>query len=378
MNTIYRQLLSPVRKDALLLEERQIPQLETSAIRYNTWQLVYTLLQEQVKAQGGNEAAAAYLHKKKPSFFNLVSQSVKQQAIQEHVIKTLHQNGIPAIVLKGTALAQQIYNNTNARNSCDIDLLIQEQDISKTHDLLSSNNISRADPTPLPFVHLRLHHATYYSEGFSRKIPIELHWNFSIPGFFKLSSEDIWAQTQKDGQGNVTLKPEMTMVLLLMHHHRHAFKEFRNLVDLFWAFYRFDEVIKWDSFADQLKKIGLIKTSYLTLQQIEQLWPQDASTLQGLQRFKAGIHKTTISKTLLNKLSSHISSFDDQHFTLKDKIIYRLALDHGHVMAISFFKSIVPPPQVIQSLYPENRKAALPLSYLRYLYWRFFTPSSTQ
>ena len=72
---------------------------------------------------------------------------------------------------------------------------------------------------PLGFLQYRLHHATYLHKQFQKAV--EIHWNFSIPGFFDLTSEHIWDGTTYGEDGKLHLTPEMTVIMLLMHHHMH-------------------------------------------------------------------------------------------------------------------------------------------------------------
>jgi hypothetical protein len=376
MDHKFLSILFPLQtRDTHRFTEEELLIMEKSAILHQVWQLMFTALQNRSRLDPSQKEVEDFLKKRKTIFLKHAATSIKQQVYQEKLINQLKKYDIPAIVLKGSSIAQSIYQTPNARSSCDIDLLIRESDIEKTDALLCQEDYRHADTVSLLFLQLRLHHTTYYSSNPSWNIPLEVHWNFTIPGFFKLSSQQIWEKTQCDKDGYHTLSAEMTFILLLMHHHRHAFKELRNLVDLTWAFYRFEEIIDWRALVKQIIRIGLVKTSYLTLSQIETLWPEQSRNLAGLQTFKAGINTTTNSQKVLNRLAANISSFEDQSFTTKDKIIYRLALDHWGNVISSFLKTILPPPRVIQRLYSDNSNWRLPFNYLRFLRWRFLGSS---
>jgi hypothetical protein len=373
MNENYLKLLSPYQDDFFITQNEEITSLERLAIRHNTWMLLYCSLRTKVgKKEEGAGVIQDYLAKNKTSFLNLAVRSIKQQAEQNRIIDSLSNHSIPAIVIKGTALAHDVYHNENSRFSYDIDLLVKERDIFAVHDVLIGNGFRRTDHLPLPFSLLRIHHTSYASIKQERNVPLEVHWNFSIPGFFQLASQDIWAEARVDEHNRYALSPDMTLILLLMHHHRHAFREFRNIVDLLWAFYRYDQVIDWGMFAAKINAINLVNTSHISVRQVEELWPQEAARLQGLQLFKKKIRKSARSVYLTKRLTHKATIYNDQSFTLTDKIVYRLALDRWQTIAASFWKSFFPSPQAIKKLTIENGPSNIVLNYLRYFYWRFF------
>lgn len=372
MDHKFLRVLFPVQSsDSIQLNRKEFSNLERFAVEHNVKQLVYCQIQNHLKKFGDDEEKSEFLREHRRFFFSSAAYSVKYQVFQDNILALLQKNDIPAITLKGTAITRQVYHNPNARISCDIDILIKESDVERAHALFCQEKFRWEDSVPLPFLRLRLHHTTYFSPENTRNIPIEVHWNFSIPGFFNLTSEEIWEQTECDAKNEYSLKPDMALILLLMHHHRHAFKELRNLVDVLWAFYRFENDIDWKSFAWNIKKIGLLKTTFLTIRQIEALWPEESNNLKRLQEFKKEIHKQQSPSLLLSYLTHHIH-IEKGEFNFKDKCIYRLALDHWFVLVLSFIKSIFPAPNVINELFGNQRKSHLFNNYLHFIKWRFF------
>lgn len=373
MDNKFLQVLFPEAHIVNLpLDKSELAHLHASAAKHNVRQLLYCQLRKLLKESDNNPALHEYLRDQKTFFYNSAVHSINHKIFQDKVLDLLHRNGIPAMVLKGSALAEQVYQNPDSRVSCDIDILVKDSDIERAHILLCRENYRWDEVVPLPFLRLRLHHTTYFPPSSKTHIPVEVHWNFSIPGFFKLSSEEIWGQAACTTEGKYTLNPEMILVLLLMHHHRHAFKELRNAVDIVWAFHRFTSTINWQVLAKEVKRIGLLKTSFLTIRQIEHLWPQESKNLKGLQEFKQQLHtqgKPSLLLSFLTKASLHIEESD---FNIRDKILYRLALDHWPTLFSSFIKSILPAPRVIRELFADKKESSLLANYLHFIRWRFF------
>ena len=175
------------------------------------------------------------------------------------------ERGIPSVVIRGNAIAKEIYDDPNCRASSDIDILVRLSDAIRADSVLSEAGYLRSDNLPLKFWFYRIHHAVYRHPE-SENI-IEIHWNFGIPSFFRLSSEEIWAGVIST-DSEYRLSPEMAMIMLFIHHHMHSFRELKILVDTLWAFHRYQNVIDWENFSVKIQRIGLIKTTLITLNQI--------------------------------------------------------------------------------------------------------------
>lgn len=378
MTTTYQrflQLLSPREHLNCIYNAYDLSVIDKNATEYNVKQLAYVQLQNYLKLCGGNDEIKKYLQKKRLFFITSVAYGVRYQYLQDSLISLLNDNDIPVTVLKGSAIAQQLYNNINTRISCDIDLLVKERDIERVHKLLLNEKFIWNASVSLEFLRVRLHHTTYFRPD-QINIPVEVHWNFSIPGFFKLSSEDIWAETIISNKGRYSLTPEMSLTLLLMHHHRHAFKELRNIVDLLWAFYRFENDISWIEYAKWIQRIGLQRTSLFTIHQLEKLWPEETKHLNGLQEFKNAINKHGKQTLFLRILAAPNLNIGKSELTTRDRILYRLALDSLIVLFFSFIKSLIPPPHAINELYGKRHGIYMFFNYFRYIRWRFFEKKS--
>jgi len=182
--------------------------------------LVYSQLQRYQGIIFPAEQVSGFLEESKSLYLKSAALSAQQEAIEKEFVSLLAREGIPSIVIRGNRIAQEIYNDPNCRTSSDIDVLIKISDALRADSILSTAGYSRNDSLPLKFWLYRIHHAIYYYPKTDNLI--EVHWNFGIPSFFRLSSEKIWDGVISADSGQYKLSPEMFVIMLLMHHHMHA------------------------------------------------------------------------------------------------------------------------------------------------------------
>jgi hypothetical protein len=310
-----------------------------------------------------------YLEELKPLFLSNIVRSMRQEAIEKEVISLLKGEGVPAIVIKGNQIAREIYDNPNCRACCDIDMLIKVSDVLQVDSVLTNAGYLRTETTPLKFWQSRLHHAQYIHPETDDLV--EMHWSFAIPSFFNLSSEEIWNEVVYTDSEEMKLSPDMTLILLLMHHYLHGFRDLRIIPDIVWTSYKYAERIDWHIFAEKLKKAGLIKTTLITLNQIRILWKGSAAKMASLQTLHQEIRRMGYKEPgrLCAFFEIDIEKRAGFQFN-KDKVIARFALDRRSTMIFSFLKILLPFPEAIKGLYNDKRNWTLPINYMRFMTWR--------
>jgi Uncharacterised nucleotidyltransferase len=307
-----------------------------------------------------------FLEELKGARFSAIARSVRQENIQLEVSALLNKSGIPSAVMRGRAIAREIYHEPYYRISADIDLLIRRSDVLSADTALLSSGYHRQDTLPLKFWLNRIHHAVYVHHGTLSLI--EIHWNFGVPSYFKLTSEEIWSEIVQGDDGQNKFSPEMTVIQLLIHHHMHAFRELKNLVDLLWAFHEYDGTIEWKTLVWRLRDIGLVKTTLITLNQLRNIWRNLSERM---------VSTTTLRRCLSemdyrtpNYLTAYFSmntARDYKFQSFKDAVMSRLALDSAGTIWFSFAKSLFPMPADIKELYSDSRSWMLPLNYSRFI-----------
>jgi hypothetical protein len=295
--------------------------------------------------------------------------SARQEAVENEVTSLLLQKGIPSMVIKGNRLANEIFQDPNCRVSSDIDILIHKVDAEKVDRILREQGYQGDTVAPVKYCLYRIHHAIYRHPG--NNMLVEIHWHFGVPYFFRLTSDEIWREVGANDSGAMLLSPEMTLVMLLIHHHSHSFRQLKILVDILWTLYRYESVIDWRHFAMKIRKAGLVKTTLLSLHQIKTLWkkaPDDLKSFRALER-EINNKGYTIPSIILSYFRMDINK-DKARNIYKDKLIARFVLDSRSDILLSFPKTLFPVPEAIRELYRDGRNWTLPLNYLKFITWR--------
>ena len=370
MNSLFLKLIQPLPIENLsAINEDGFSTLKSQCLRHNLLPLVYTRLQKYRDAISRPGYAADFLDKSKDVFLKGIALSARQEAKEKEIVAILNDRGIPSVVVRGNAIAREIYDDPNCRASSDIDILIRLSDATEVDSLFSEGGYSRSDNLPLQFWFYRIHHAVYRNP--KGESIIEVHWNFGIPSFFNLSSEEIWGKVISTDSG-YRLLPEMLVIMLLIHHHMHSFRELKILVDILWSFQRYENAVDWKNLFAELHRIGLIKTTQITLNQIKILWGESVKEISAIRIIRSELKRSGYNKepTLLLSLSRMDIDRDHSFQNYRDKLVARLALDNSSTMIFSFVKTLFPVREAIKTLYDDRRNWTLPLNYLKFIKWR--------
>jgi len=133
----------------------------------------------------------------------------------EKVIDEFEKHGIKSIVLKGPALAQDVYKNIALRPFSDIDILIHKEDISNAGAILNNLGFKSKNDNFYKKYHF---HLPFVKEG---KLPVNLELHWALVDQFILNRIDmdvVW----KTSRGN-RLSEEINIIYLLLHIEKHAF-----------------------------------------------------------------------------------------------------------------------------------------------------------
>lgn len=110
--------------------------------------------------------------------------------------KIFTENKIDYAFFKGPVLSYELYNDIGIRHSGDIDLIIEQSNISKANSLLSQLGYIRHEPgfnltKKQEKANFSIsHHYTYKHK--ERNAPIELHWNLTNPGsLFPITTQEL-------------------------------------------------------------------------------------------------------------------------------------------------------------------------------------------
>jgi hypothetical protein len=367
--SLLRFLLPFPIRDCISLSRDDLERMKSDAVRHNQLLLLYSQVKRHRELIEPAGVADDFLEGQKAAYYRNAVRSMRQESAENRALSLLSAEGVPAVLLRGNAIARDIYDDPYCRTSTDIDILIRQEDLARSDSVLSKNGYVRGDNLPLKFWVNRIHHAVYRCPDTDDLI--EVHWNFGIPSFFGLTSEDIWADIVQIEKGQYRLSPEMTILHLLMHHYMHAFRELRILTDIIWALHKHEDSIEWSSLVQKMKDIGLLKTAMITAAQITSLCGEVAECETALSNFKRPIDGMGgRGPGLLNAYFRLVPEKEYKFQDPRDKFMTRFALDKKRKILKSFVKTLFPLPGDLKQLYRDERTWMLPLHYSRFIAWR--------
>ncbi len=154
------------------------------------------------------------------------------------LIKLLQAQNIPAIPYKGAALANLLYGNISQRQFCDIDILVQPQDVLKFKQILISQGYEPqtqlTSTEEIKYLKDKSKH-TYNFIHYQKNIMVEIHWRITPQYTSPMASPYIWEHLQYIEFGGIkipTFSAENWLLFLCAHGSRHRWEKLSWLADI--------------------------------------------------------------------------------------------------------------------------------------------------
>ncbi|MBI5303638.1 MAG: nucleotidyltransferase family protein [Chloroflexi bacterium] len=184
---------------------------------------------------------------------------------------------IPAVLLKGAALANTLYPNIAMRPMGDMDILIHRDDAPRVSDILTARGFTTTlEPTENFYTRFS------YDQAFERvgKYPlmIEMHWHlFNLPYYReRIAIEWFWQRTlpmRVNDQPARVFAPEAQIIHLaahaVLHHQGHGLLA---AYDLALVLARYREQINWDDVIESARAFGLSRIVQSNLARVGDTW----------------------------------------------------------------------------------------------------------
>jgi hypothetical protein len=232
----------------------------------------------------------------------------------ERVLTALSAAGIPAIVLKGAALIQAVYQNPALRPMADLDLLLRPADVRPAIDILTGLGYQATGDEPHPGHRLIYETQIIFRRPGSATCPVEPHWHlFDSPYYQRTLPIDWFWQTGRpflDTHGlnrtGLLLSPEGQLLHLCGHLalHHGAGEEWRELwlYDIAAAVAWYGEQIDWSLLLAQAQACELVLPVQRMLARAARDWqaPLPGSVLDQL----LAIQPTSRERRLFQELTA--------------------------------------------------------------------------
>jgi hypothetical protein len=196
------------------------------------------------------------------------------------LMNVFDQCGIPVIAYKGPVIAMSVYHDLAARPFSDLDILVREENIFESIDLLRSQGYEIVRPesltqTPNNLQALWIQQLVKRSPwayqlifwNADRQTMVELHWRLT-PGYvFSKNPEELWQNLTSIPFGNLTVQsfaPENLLWFLCLHASKHDWMQLRWLCDVAELIRAYPD-LSWEKLAEQAKMLRVERRLYLGL-----------------------------------------------------------------------------------------------------------------
>lgn len=153
------------------------------------------------------------------------------------VVELLADHGIEALVLKGPALAAQLYPEPSVREFKDLDLLVRREDALRVRDLLGSQGYAIHPLLTERQMQLFLRsECEFWFACPGDEVPLEIHWDLREPVYaYPLTPDECWRDAgtcRAAGQEIRVLSREHTALTLSCHGAKHRWGQLKHVCDL--------------------------------------------------------------------------------------------------------------------------------------------------
>jgi len=111
------------------------------------------------------------------------------------VLKTLQNDGISVIALKGAHLAEVVYGNIALRPMVDTDLLVRKADLSRVEEKLLEMGYGSPERPSIEEQCEKVHHLVRFTKP--DVFSIEIHWTIELPTSpFEIDVDGLWERAR--------------------------------------------------------------------------------------------------------------------------------------------------------------------------------------
>ncbi len=275
----------------------------------------------------------------------------------ERVLGQLTHEGVPAMLLKGAALAPAVYGNLALRPMSDVDLLVRETDVPGALRALRKLGYEIIPPR------------AYRCEVMARKpggaeVPIEVHWHLFVPFYYqyRIAMDWFWdtAQRLDIGEASTTMPgPEAQLLHLCGHLHLHH--DGSDDPHLLWLYdvasvlARYEERIDWEELIGRCQAYDLVLPLRRVLARAAQYWraPIPPAVLEDLR----GLDASDREKGVLARLA-------DSGVGAGQRFRAELAeLPRRSAQVRFLWRNLFPPAGYLAQIYGVPHPLLVPLCY---------------
>ena len=307
--------------------------------------------------------------------------------LTEELIKLLHlfeKHGITAITYRGPTMAASIYGDITLRQFYDLDILIQNKDVSSTKELLVSQGYH-----PILNFNNAAEEAVYFGSPYKRslhfvgedgKTPLDLHWGIESRYLSFGKGLDLLEHLEQiflNGQAIKTINTEYLIYLLCIHGAQHRWMQINWICDIA-ELMKHRRDMDWEEIIHRAHALGIYRM--VSCGFLLAVWLLDAGLQEKvLQRIKVDPWVQSMTHQVIRKLfdskPERPGRFERQMFYLKmiERIEDKARYCFNLVMLPTHAEwSTIPLPKPMYSLYYVVRPVRLAGKYTQKLFKYFY------
>lgn len=204
-------------------------------------------------------------------YLRLSARSLMVSQTKRVVLDLLRGAEIRAMLLKGAALAEDVYADPITREMGDIDLLVREADLEASIRVLAGHGFRSEEESSAPWRHAA---PLYSSDGL---VPLELHRHivYSEVDSRRFPASEVWSRSRPSLDGGPHLLPAPADLLLHLCLHFSHGRRYRSdgalaqVRDMASVIARYD--IDWPLFAANARRYSMAGRAFLALYSLVEL-----------------------------------------------------------------------------------------------------------
>jgi len=360
----------------IIAEPLQWERVVDSAFSENIAPLLYVNLKNFGEA---NLVPHETLDKLKKAYYANLGRNMYLFSELRRILEAFNNKKVDTMVLKGAALANTVYSDIALRSMCDIDLLVNQEDLSCVKGIMSDLDYAVNTEVRSEEWYIKKHgfHLAPFKHN-NESIAVEIHWNIAKKSY-NIDINKWWKRaitTEIDNYTTFIPSAEDMLLHLCLHlHHQNYNVQIikRGLCDIYETIRYYKESIDWDLFEQKVHSCKIVKPTHSILYVIKEFYETGDDSLVQINLDHVDFKFINILKNKILKFSAFPGPF-----------IGLYATDHGLIdKARVLFNAVFPEREVMVARYsiPSNSKRiyfyylirpfALLLRYGRFLFGVF-------
>ena len=199
----------------------------------------------------------------------VLSRAMSREVVR--IIRELEAAGLPAMPMRGPALAEAVYGDLAARQFCDIDILVRRSDAIACEQVLQRLGYTSLWPCPVDSPIGRL--LADRDKGITLAHParaweLDAHWRFAERCFPCPPDPDaVWNRATRaalEGRELLCFSAEDLLLTLVCHGTRHAWGSIGLIVDMAEAV-RAHPHLRWEHIGEEFRRFHCVRIFHVAL-----------------------------------------------------------------------------------------------------------------